>query len=75
MSWFPQLRAVAYLKRMAMALERIADMADAQRDHLPRKSRRGEPKTDIYKPTLGEWNERYREDHPEMEWLEEETDV
>lgn len=75
MKWFPQMRALVYLRSMSRSLERIADFTDAQRGQVPRLSRKGIPKGEIFKPSLGEWNTRHREDHPELEYLEERTDV
>lgn len=70
MAWFGSMRAVVYLKRIAIALERIAAFAEYQAPQKPRMSRRGElsseDKMDLLKPTVKDWNERYREENPDI---------
>lgn len=66
-----ELRSLAYLKRIANALERIADGVDAKTGYRPRQKRRSDPKGEVLKPTVSEWNTRYREEHPELEHLPE----
>jgi len=69
MSWFTGLRSLVYLKRMSDSLERIAHVAEVQSGMKQKYRRpRGGPRTEVYKPTITEWNERHREDHPEMEF-------
>lgn len=66
MAWFAGLRAVVYLKRMAVALERIADFTDAQMVMAPKRSRRGTvPEAEVLRPTVKEWNEDWRKNNPE----------
>jgi hypothetical protein len=66
MAWFAGLRVVVYLKRIAQALERIADFTDAQMPMVPKRSRRGAiPEAEVLRPTVKEWNEDWRKNNPD----------
>jgi hypothetical protein len=66
MAWFTGLRAIVYLKRMAQALERIAEFTDAQMPTAPKRSKRGRtPEAEVYRPTVKEWNEAWRQENPD----------
>ena len=66
MAWFGTgLRALVYLKRISDSLERIAAFTDAQMPQVPKLSRRtATPAGEIYKPSVKDWNARYREENP-----------
>ena len=67
MSLFTYLRAVAWLKRIALALEygnRIARERMALELPEVRRRERGPAKmAEINRPTPADWNARYEEDH------------
>lgn len=66
MGLFSGLRAVVYLKRISESLARIADFTDAQMVNAPKRSKRGRnPEAEVYKPTIKDWNDRWREDNPD----------
>lgn len=66
MAWFRGLRVIVYLKRISQALERIATFTDAQMPSVPKRSRRSLfPDAEVMKPTTKDWNQRWREEHPD----------
>lgn len=66
MGWFSGMRVVVYLKRISEALERIAAFTDAQMPAVPKRSKRvASPVGEIYKPTISDFNERWREENPD----------
>lgn len=70
MNLFGELRSLAYLKRISISLERIADAVEAQTGYKPKNKRKSEPKAEVYKPTVSDWNQRYREEHPALDHLD-----
>jgi hypothetical protein len=66
MAWFQGLRAIVYLRRIAEALERVAAYTDSQMPAVPKRSKRGAvPETEVMRPSVKEWNQRWREDNPD----------
>jgi hypothetical protein len=62
MGQFTDLRTMAYLRRIAIALEKIAEFTDVQAQAMPRRSRRGtNPSAEILRPSVKDWNTAYRE--------------
>lgn len=67
MKFFAQMRGLVYLKRIAEALGRIADAAEYQSGMKPKRRTRGEPRTEVFTPSIADWNARHREEHPELD--------
>jgi hypothetical protein len=61
------LRGLVYLKRIAESLARIADVAEYQSGMPPKRRSRGEPRTEVFTPSVADWNARHREEHPEID--------
>ncbi len=58
------LRAVVWLKRGALALERIAKAQELQATPQKKKAAR---MAEVFSPSTTEQNEIWREDHPDYE--------
>ncbi len=61
------MRALVYLKRISESLERIASSTEAITPVRPKLSKKTiEPHGEFYRPTVKEFNERFREQNPHL---------
>jgi hypothetical protein len=65
MKWFPELRMLAFLRRIARALEESNELQRTRlKMEFPAWRERPKPrKVEISVPTAAQWNERHRREH------------